>query len=296
MPVPFKIISDFSRIPEKKTINSIPLDTAEALPLKTHDIICLIDVDFEAEWLIERNGKLEEKHIDFFFMQTGKLIVESEFGKQTVMPGQMMIIPSRFDRRLRIPEYSRHIYLRSDSPHLYPHINRITIQESLFGEELSYYVNRLLPGKAHPNSSFAYRSHLFGLIEIFFSQEVFLQNREHVKILDKFIHILNSDISQNYSVSALARRFGVSLSAFEKLCRKHQSKSPSQIITDVKMQHAVNMLHYTDYSIEEISRRLGYANMFAFSKAFKKNMEMSPLNYRKSQPLKYGNLFRESTK
>lgn len=49
----------------------------------------------------------------------------------------------------------------------------------------------------------------------------------------------------------------------------------------LKIQRACSYLQFSDLKIKEIAFRLGYYDQFHFSKAFKKEMELTPKEYRK---------------
>jgi len=57
----------------------------------------------------------------------------------------------------------------------------------------------------------------------------------------------------------------------------------SQLLTDIRMKKAVELLNATDLSILEISEQLGYETQHYFSKVFKKAMGVSPIQYRRGE-------------
>lgn len=57
----------------------------------------------------------------------------------------------------------------------------------------------------------------------------------------------------------------------------------SQLLTDIRMKKAVELLNATDLSILEISEQLGYETQHYFSKVFKKTMGVSPNQYRRGE-------------
>lgn len=81
----------------------------------------------------------------------------------------------------------------------------------------------------------------------------------------------------------MARQLGMSQTSFYKSCMRYYGKSPSRIITDIKMRKAGNLLRFTELSINDIAAQLAYADQFAFSKAFTKVMKLSPSRFRKQR-------------
>ncbi len=58
--------------------------------------------------------------------------------------------------------------------------------------------------------------------------------------------------------------------------------TPMQYIISVRMTHAQQLLSTTDYTITEISAVVGYDNPLYFSRLFKKQIGLSPTDYRKN--------------
>lgn len=70
------------------------------------------------------------------------------------------------------------------------------------------------------------------------------------------------------------------------LCRifkQFGTSSPYQYLTHLKMLYAEQQLQNSDDKLKDIARKLGYADQFVFSKAFKRTTGLSPRSYRKKQ-------------
>jgi AraC-like DNA-binding protein len=57
---------------------------------------------------------------------------------------------------------------------------------------------------------------------------------------------------------------------------------PLAKVIEAKMSHAANQLSNSDQRVEAIADNVGYANQFAFSKAFKRWKGLPPREYRQS--------------
>ena len=58
--------------------------------------------------------------------------------------------------------------------------------------------------------------------------------------------------------------------------------SPGQYINRLRMRKAVELIGNTDKKISEIAQILGYADQYAFSKAFRRTFGESPTEFRGS--------------
>lgn len=69
----------------------------------------------------------------------------------------------------------------------------------------------------------------------------------------------------------------------EHLCRefkKHYNKTPTDFINETRLNHASNLLIYSDEKIIDIAYSVGFQNLSHFCHEFKKKYSMSPTNYR----------------
>lgn len=73
-----------------------------------------------------------------------------------------------------------------------------------------------------------------------------------------------------WTTSKLARKLKISDSLLYKRCIEYYHKPPSEVIAELKMRLADELLIATDRNLEEIARQLGYSSAFAFSKAYRK--------------------------
>ncbi len=82
-------------------------------------------------------------------------------------------------------------------------------------------------------------------------------------------------------VSAMARRTGLSQAHFSRVFHKITGQSPRDFLLQTRMTKARHLLTGTGLSINEIAERLGYADIFFFSRQFKEKVGLPPSAYRK---------------
>jgi AraC-like DNA-binding protein len=66
-----------------------------------------------------------------------------------------------------------------------------------------------------------------------------------------------------------------------RLCKERFGKSPKQMIRDLRIERAKQLLEHTDWPLAELAARLGFSDQFNFSNRFKKEVGTSPAFYRK---------------
>ncbi len=103
-----------------------------------------------------------------------------------------------------------------------------------------------------------------------------------IEQIEGILDTMLKDVSAPQSLESYARRYGLSVSRFSELFRKHCGKSPMAYLTELRMQQACTLLDRTDLRIKEIAETLGYNEPFYFSRVFQKQTGMSPRKYRAS--------------
>lgn len=103
------------------------------------------------------------------------------------------------------------------------------------------------------------------------------------KLHDLFYNKVKAQIRYPWTVKELCTQSELYVSAthFSRLCLQHFKLSPMKMVSQLRMERAVELLHGSNYSILQISELVGYENYFAFSTAFKRHHGVAPRDYRK---------------
>lgn len=114
----------------------------------------------------------------------------------------------------------------------------------------------------HPNSAYSIRS---SAINITLIDDVFCYQHK------------------NLTLNMLAGMLNLSVRQTQRLLQKYFGKTFSQKLTEARIAEAMQLLRNTDSSITEISEHLGFSSIEYFSSTFRKLMNCSPREYRKSK-------------
>lgn len=93
-----------------------------------------------------------------------------------------------------------------------------------------------------------------------------------------YIETRYSSVSLN--VETLSRIFSVNRSSLYRCFVKHLKTTPNRYIIKTRMEQAKELLKGTDLSIKSVAQSVGYTDQFWFSKLFKKEIGLSPSEYR----------------
>jgi len=105
------------------------------------------------------------------------------------------------------------------------------------------------------------------------------------RLAERAMATMAESIAQaDLDISDLSRRLGVSRRALELTTRRQFDKSPYQILSEMRLKQAKELLRDTNHTIAKIGEACGYPEPHHFSAWFKQRTQSSPRNYRSAQP------------
>lgn len=126
------------------------------------------------------------------------------------------------------------------------------------------------------------------IIISFLEREFLLEYNENdylitAKLHDLFFNKVKAQIRYPWTVKELCENSDlyVSPTHFSRLCQEHLNQAPMKMVAQLRMERAVELLHSSNYTIQQIAELVGYENYFAFSTAFKRWHGTSPRTFRK---------------
>ena len=91
---------------------------------------------------------------------------------------------------------------------------------------------------------------------------------------------LQRDHAEPLTVANLARLAGLSVSAFERACRRTFGLTPGQLITRARLDAATRLLE-GDLPVARVAVEVGYFDHSAFTRAFRTAVGLTPSEYRR---------------
>lgn len=107
-----------------------------------------------------------------------------------------------------------------------------------------------------------------------------------VQIVRKALDILTEDLSHRYSAAELAQKFGISETCLKNYFRGVYGRGYSELLTEIRMKKAAELLLEGRLKIAQISDAVGYATQSRFARAFKNYFGTAPLEYKRAGRLK----------
>ena len=112
----------------------------------------------------------------------------------------------------------------------------------------------------------------------FMTGEGVAKNRNQI---DKIKDYLKAHYCEyEFSLQLLAEKFNMSLSNIGHYFKKNTGITLSEYLSRLKFDEAKKMLRCSDLTVEEIVEKIGYISTSTFIRRFKKDMDMTPGEYR----------------
>ncbi|OWR32325.1 ABC fe(3+) transporter permease [Saccharibacillus sp. O23] len=106
------------------------------------------------------------------------------------------------------------------------------------------------------------------------------QGAAEFDMVDTVSSYISSNYRRNLELNELAAVAGCSVRQLQRRFKQAKQLGPMEYVIQLRMENASRMLRHTEASVGEIADRLGYRDMYYFSRAFKKHYGVSPLRYR----------------
>jgi AraC-like DNA-binding protein len=92
-----------------------------------------------------------------------------------------------------------------------------------------------------------------------------------------------ADLAHPWTLADLAATAGLSDETLRRVCKRETGCSPMEYVTHLRMRHAASLLVTYSHPVAEIAERVGYADPFAFSTAFRRVLGVPPTAYRRRE-------------
>ena len=97
----------------------------------------------------------------------------------------------------------------------------------------------------------------------------------------EIIDYISDNYDQHLTIETMADYCGYSPTHFMNFFKKHLGISCMEYLIQFRLKKASDLLLHSNYSILEISQRVGFNNLSNFNRQFKKHFQATPSHYRK---------------
>lgn len=131
----------------------------------------------------------------------------------------------------------------------------------------------------------AYEHYLCGIIWQIFGLLI-KNSHKNATVSDNYIKPAITIMTLYYfdvklTVAEIASRLHISKEHFGRIFKSETGSSPKKYLNDIRMQKAVEFLKHKSDTVTQISKKVGFPDVFAFSRAFSRHFGCSPSEYAK---------------
>lgn len=149
----------------------------------------------------------------------------------------------------------------------------------VFKENLISLINNY---EANSNNEFALLGQLYLCFASIYDQVNSKEKNNYESYADKALDYIYNNFSYDIKISDIARYVGIDRTYLYKIFIQEHKVSPQQYLISFRLNTAVNLLETTKMNITEISYSCGFKDTPTFYKHFKKQFNITPVQYRKN--------------
>lgn len=109
-----------------------------------------------------------------------------------------------------------------------------------------------------------------------------MADKQFVNITRRMAEIVREQYDKDISLDYCAAVMNFNSAYLSRVFKKEMGIAFSEFLSEYRMNYAKNLLDSTNMKISEIGRKVGYTNISAFIRTFRKTFEMTPGQYRSS--------------
>lgn len=107
-----------------------------------------------------------------------------------------------------------------------------------------------------------------------------LKSRSDEQFLKKLSNYININMADsNLNVDHLAYFMNMSRSTFYRKVKQLSNISPKELIDEMRLKKAIELISENDYKVFQIARMVGYNSQSVFGKIFYRNFKQTPVEY-----------------
>lgn len=129
---------------------------------------------------------------------------------------------------------------------------------------------------SHDKVSACFKEYMNGLYE---SAEG-LKEEVYSDIITEAKQLINASFNKDISLDFISRKVNISPYYFSKIFKEETGENFIDYLTRMRIEQAREMLKKKEYSIKEVCLKVGYKDPNYFSRLFKKQVGMTPTEYR----------------
>ena len=108
------------------------------------------------------------------------------------------------------------------------------------------------------------------------------KTQKHTVIEEVIEYIIANFTDANLSLSAISDKFMMSGSSFSHYFKRNKGITFVKYLEDLRIEESKKLILYSSFSMDQISQKVGYNSANSFTRSFKKVVDMTPSEYKKT--------------
>lgn len=109
-------------------------------------------------------------------------------------------------------------------------------------------------------------------------------SEKSMSVVETAKEYIQNNYSKDISLDDVSRTVNISPYYFSKIFKEETGEGFVEYLTGIRIEKAKELLNTTEYSMKEICSMVGYADPNYFSRSFKKNVGVTPTEYKDGKP------------
>lgn len=105
-------------------------------------------------------------------------------------------------------------------------------------------------------------------------------------LVEQCLSWMKTHYTSPINLEAMSQDFGVTYPHLARVFHREQGITPIQYLTHLRLEHGMNLLINSSYTIKKIAEECGFSCANYFSKVFKRALQITPDEYRKQHKLR----------
>lgn len=215
--------------------------------------------------------------------QYHKFIVKSEQGCEFI------VLSFKFENKINghYSEASLHDFLNFVSNKEAGHFISLKVSQK---NEIITLLDRLIKERESNEIGSEFLNYLLVLeLFVFISRALKMEWENSIKkqspklkeLIQISVNYINNNYERDISLGDIAKYVFLSSSYFTRAFKEETGMSPINYLLRVRVERAKELLLETDHKISDIALSVGFSNQQRFNEIFKKNVKITPLQYRR---------------
>ncbi len=244
---------------------------------------------FAAPYVLTRNGREQPHHYSIWFVMEGAFTVTLPEKTVSLEPGDVVIFPSWIPRIIELVEGDRQTHMafnvKMDGAPEWLVTEQVVVRPSTEMHRLKRVMEGLNEEEQRDRPDRFAIERFSDLVACYLTRDLHVNretymNETHLR-LERLMHEIRGTLAEDWPVQRMAQNLCVSRAQLFRQMRRYVQLTPNEFVSSERIRLSRHLLETSDYSLDLIAERVGYANPYTFSNTFLRREGIRPGAFRR---------------